>query len=256
MERFNQQTGQTLIETMAALFILVTGVSASVGLAIYALNSSTSIVKQIVGTGLAREGIEAVRNMRDTNWLKQDAVDTNCYNFEDLTAPNSQDGQCYKFWLGDANLSETPFCLNPTNNAGNCAGGAGFPTQDYALWFDYTNPIFWTLARQRGQDSYGLTFDATNSLGRGFYYTNGNTNCTNAAGMAEYCRKIIINKNTTSPYDTGEGDVGPLLEVRVRVWWVDKKCPRLDDWDESVSKVPPASCRIELQTYLTNWKDY
>ena len=56
------------------------GVSSAVGLAIYAFNSSSSVTKQIIATGLAREGIEAVKNMRDTNWLQQTTIDTNCYN--------------------------------------------------------------------------------------------------------------------------------------------------------------------------------
>ena len=66
-QKFPRNKGQTLIETLAAVFILVMGVSASVGLAIYAFNTSGGVVKQIIATGLAREGLEAVRNMRDSN---------------------------------------------------------------------------------------------------------------------------------------------------------------------------------------------
>ncbi len=250
MRKFFGQKGQTLIETMAALFILVTGVSASVGLAVYALNSSTSIVKQIVATGLAREGIEAVRNMRDTNWLKHMDIDEDCYNYEDLTAPNSMDGKCYKRWLGtdDPPDPDLPFCIDPTNSPNvNCSGGA--LTTNYALGFDYTQTNFWILSKQINNNRYGLTFNSTNSAGRGYYYTPGNINCANAAGMADYCRKIVITKQTDAPYDQDPNMT--LLYVRSQVWWVDKKCPRAADF----SNASP-SCRMELDTYLTNWKNY
>src|SRR5258708_8211428 len=88
-------SGESLIETMVAIFILVMGISAAVGLATYTFSSSTSITKQIVATGLAREGLEALRNMRDTNWLTS-TLSSNCY---DYTSGSSSGGNCYPTWL-------------------------------------------------------------------------------------------------------------------------------------------------------------
>ena len=245
--------GQSLIETLAALFILVTGVSAAVGLAVYALNSSTGILKEIVATGLAREGLEAVRNMRDTNWLK-DSVDIDgCHDF--VSGSPNQDN-CYKNWLGDQNMTIVPFCINPSNgNPSKCLGNAA--TKNYALGFNYTSANFWNLIRQDGSDkNYGLNFDGQNSGNSGFYSPGSGITCATASGKAEYCRKIIITKLTSAPYDQ---DTGPLVKVQSRVWWVDKKCPRISDWDEVASPqplIPPVSCRVELDSYLTNWKNY
>jgi type II secretory pathway pseudopilin PulG len=239
-----RETGQTLIETLAALFILVMGVTAATGLAIFAFNSSTSILKQIVATGLAREGLEAVKNMRDTNWL-QDTLSVNgCYNFE-TTANN--DADCYVNWLGDHPLSSVPFCIDPTNSgsASNCSGNTSIKT--YALGVDSAASDFWVWLRLTTND-YGLNFNSNISAGTGFYSPASGAVCDNSAGRSEYCRKIVLEKISSAPYNE---DTGPLLKVQSMVWWVDKKCPRAADFN-----LAPVGCRVELVTYLSNWKNY
>lgn len=244
--------GQTLIETLAALFILIMGVSAAAGLAIYTFSSSTSIVKQIVATGLAREGVEVVKNMRDINWLNDTlgipGSGTGCYDFA-----TSQAGQanCYHYWLGTSPSATAPYCLDPTNSATGCLGDTS--TSNYSLGLDASSygqstGLFWNLKRQFGTSNYGVTFNPTNSGNTGMYYSNGTTACANASGMSDYCRKIVITKVTTAPYNQ---DTGPLLQVRSQVWWIDKKCPRVSDYS-----LAPAKCKTELDSYLTNWKNY
>lgn len=126
----HNQSGQTLIETLVAVFMLVMGVSASLGLAIYALNSSRSVSKQIIASGLAREGIEAVKDMRDTNWLQQNPINNNCFNYLTL----DQTGDCYKSWLGNLG-GTTPYCLNPS---GGVSCGGGLQIAGYRLGFNAT----------------------------------------------------------------------------------------------------------------------
>src|SRR3990167_3392339 len=89
----NSQTGQTIIETVIGIFIMVMGITAAIGLATYSLSASTTVVKQMVGMGLAREAIEAVKNMRDTNWLKGSLVNT-CWNYQN----SSLTANCYQGW--------------------------------------------------------------------------------------------------------------------------------------------------------------
>lgn len=238
--------GQTLIETLVAIFILVMGVTAAVGLAIYALNSSSSITKQIIATGLAREGIEAVKNMRDVNWLRDTLATNGCYNY--VTAGTGQ-SPCYINWLGDTNLSIAPFCLNPSKNQGNC-NGSGTPTENYNLGFDSTDNNFWSLQVQSANGkNYGLVFNS-NPATSGFYAPGGGggLTCGNGAGRADYCRKVVLTVITTSPYDKDANL--PLLQVQSQVWWVDKKCPRSADWPGL------GKCSVEIDTNLTNWKDY
>ena len=65
----DHELGQTLIETLVAIFILTGGLLSAIGLATYSFQSTDSATRQIVGTALAREGVEAIQNIRDTNWL-------------------------------------------------------------------------------------------------------------------------------------------------------------------------------------------
>lgn len=234
--REDPRSGQTLIETLVAIFILVMGVTAAVGLAIYSFNSSTGITKQIIATGLAREGIEAVKNMRDTNWLQQTTIDTNCYNYSGATL----DAKCYKNWLNQK------YCIDPTNNSGhgnsNCTGT--FTTMSYNLGIDVSDPDFWVLERQNITNNYGL--DSNSNLSNfGFYKASNSAN-----GSADYYRKIVIEKDTTAPFQADPNGVGPRLKVKSQVWWVDKKCPRVPDYTAGMK------CSLEIDTNLTNWKDY
>jgi hypothetical protein len=92
---------------------------------------------------------------------------------------------------------------------------------------------------------FGLDFDANVGSGSfsGFYIPANSVN-----GNSDYYRKIVLTRFTTPPYDK---NIGPYLEVQSFVWWIDKKCPRAADW----AQANPA-CRVEIDSYLTNWKDY
>ncbi len=81
-----KQNGQTLIETLVASFILVMGITAALTLATYSLGATNNIRQQTIGLGLAREGLEVVKNMRDTNWLRGTSS-SDCYDFLSLIKP-------------------------------------------------------------------------------------------------------------------------------------------------------------------------
>jgi type II secretory pathway pseudopilin PulG len=114
-----RQSGQTLIETVVAVFILVMGIVAALGLAVYSLNASSNVTKQIVGIGLAREGVEAVKNMRDSNWLIG-SLSSTCYDF----SLNQSNLPCYTDWLGPNGSSgaRNGYSIDPGNgnNAQKC----------------------------------------------------------------------------------------------------------------------------------------
>ena len=207
---------------MVAILIMTMGLGAAVGLANYAFNASSNIIKQIIGMGLAREGIEGVKNMRDTNWLK-DTLAGDCYNFE----TGASDGSCNRNWL---NMS--------VSGGYNIDPGATSAT--YTLAFDPAQANFWQLASQGS--NYTLNYNATGSTG---LYSPG------AVGAASgYFRRITIAKDATGPFvQTG---VGPRLTVTSEVWWNEQRCPI------ATAAAPPTSgsCKIKLQMYLTNWRDY
>ncbi|HPN15286.1 MAG TPA: type II secretion system protein [bacterium] len=64
--------GQSLIEMLIVLFIIALGLFAVVSLIFSNVALQEQDADQIVATNLAREALEMVQNMRDTNWLLGD----------------------------------------------------------------------------------------------------------------------------------------------------------------------------------------
>lgn len=224
-ERHKQQ-GQTLVETMVASLVLVIGIGAAVSLAIYGLQATTSVSKQLIGVGLAREGIEAVKNMRDTNWLR-DPIESNCYNFY----TGSSDASCYAQWLTGT------YNIDP---------GSNLPTT-YALGFDASDADqheYWRLIPTTSR--YGLNYTpGTPTIG---FYSTSSSGTPVTSATSDFARKITLTKENFAPFDQ---NTGPRLKVTVDVWWKDRRCTTL-------GVTPPSnqSCKVTLETYLTNWKDY
>lgn len=220
------QRGQTLIETLVAIFILIMGIVSAVGLAIFSLNASTNITKQVIATGLAREGIEAVKNMRDTNWLNTDLKGNGCYSF---VTGNNNEASCYQNWQsGPYDIQANP------------------SSKEFVLDFTPGNPesSFWNLNEVSGGfgGRYALNYDGRAELS-GFY-----TAAIAPSGTSDYYRKIIITEEDPNPYSND-----PLfrrLLVTSQVWWKDKQCPTSGDWPGE------GKCSVQLETYLTNWKTY
>ncbi len=223
----NQQ-GQTLIETMVAAIVLVMGISAAVGLAVYGLNATSGISKQLQATGLAREGIEAVKNMRDTNWLRT-SLDSNCWDF--YTQTNI--ANCYSGWL-DGSSGNGGYQLIT-------GGGGGSLTRTFTLSFDANNSEhqYWNL--NPGNGTYDLDYSATSPSTGLFKPAAGKV------GNSGFSRKITLQTENFAPFDES---TGPRLLVRVDVWWTDKRCPASNDVPAS------GACLVTLKTYLTNWKNY
>lgn len=246
------QAGQTLIETVVAIFILVMGVTAAVGLAIYVLNASTNVTKQIIATGLAREGIEAVKNMRDTNWLKDTLDVDDCYNY--ITTNN--DADCYEQWLqptGGADATPDEDQKPKTAGFDLDYNGNDDDEEVYLTIDNNANNRYWRLNNpdcgvSENDCGWGLDFDPTiDGSFIGFYYVSNFDDEGEKHGSSEYYRKIILEKETDGEYRSEL----ERLSVIVQVWWADKKCPRVGDWTQAAPR-----CRLELVTYLTNWKDY
>ena len=63
-------TGFTLLETLIALSVLSVGIMAAFTLSTANLNTARANYQRILAANLAREGVEFIRNVRDSNWLK------------------------------------------------------------------------------------------------------------------------------------------------------------------------------------------
>ncbi len=66
----NVPRGQSFIEAMVAIGVIISSVSSSLALVQSSITATTKGGAQVVAANLAREGVEVVRAARDTNWLK------------------------------------------------------------------------------------------------------------------------------------------------------------------------------------------
>lgn len=127
------ESGQTLIETIVAIFVLTTGLSAGLGLAIFAFGSASEITERITATGLAREGIEVTRRMRDSNWLAGTLVGCGgvqqCYQTW-LTAPygisGTLTGRAYRLEFNPASVGNKWTLVQSNNYRLTTVPGSGF----------------------------------------------------------------------------------------------------------------------------------
>lgn len=78
--KIKSRRGETLIEVFVATMVLVVGALAATRLFAVATINNQLTKERVIATSLAREGIEAVRNIRDTNWLRFAGDRRTCWN--------------------------------------------------------------------------------------------------------------------------------------------------------------------------------
>jgi len=66
-------TGFTMIELLIAIAVFMIGIMAAFSLSLHNLNTTKENANRVIAANLAREGIETVRNIRDSNWLAREA---------------------------------------------------------------------------------------------------------------------------------------------------------------------------------------
>lgn len=237
----SEQSGQTLIETMIGIFILITALSSGLALAIYALSASSNSSNQLIASNLAREGVEVARMMRDTNWMAAPYASSG-HRLQNCTYPGSVQRLCFPRTF-----------VGPVFNLRNY----GTTEEDHYRFVMRNSPSFnWLLDTRNGQENYLLCLQAD-----GTYQHN-----TNGAGIncneATFARQILIlNGSTSSPYTgtstnpSASSNHSPERVIRSIVIWQGKGCTPF------TSSVVPSTftntnCRIVLDERLTNWRDY
>lgn len=73
--------GESLIETLIAITIVITALSAIMALFSSSNQTNQTTKERVIALNLAREGIEAVRYIRDTNWLNYSNNRRLCWNY-------------------------------------------------------------------------------------------------------------------------------------------------------------------------------
>lgn len=213
----HSQSGQTLVETLLATFILTTSLVAGLSLAIYALTSSAVSENQVIASNLAREGIEAVRMMRDSNWLaaEPDPASPDTDVTDDLQSCVDLSGSfCYP-----KAFTSPSFALNQGN---------------YRLSYNSSTRV-WSLQS-------GASFDL-------FLQDDGQYAPT-ANGVSVYAREISIAYNTANPYTAQN----PEVHVKSGVFWRGKNCTEFVGTSDLFAMT--TACKVIVEEHLTNWKDY
>ena len=72
-----RERGFTLVEAMVALIIITVALGPVFILATSSVNVALRIEHNLIASNLAQEGVEVVRNIRDTNWLNGSVFDAN-----------------------------------------------------------------------------------------------------------------------------------------------------------------------------------
>ena len=80
MNNFFKQSGQTLLELIFAMGILLIVVTSVLALTISNITGQKESENQIIANNLARESIEVIRNKRDSNWLARLSWDTGLFD--------------------------------------------------------------------------------------------------------------------------------------------------------------------------------
>jgi prepilin-type N-terminal cleavage/methylation domain-containing protein len=90
------QRGFTMIETILAVLIILTGVVGAYGIITNLTSYGMISPNRLSAVYLAKEGIEVVRNIRDTNWLNSYSWDNGLVSAS--CSPGSDENSCIIAW--------------------------------------------------------------------------------------------------------------------------------------------------------------
>lgn len=76
-EELKLNKGFTLVETLVALVLVSIAMGPILIMATMSINTEARIEHSLTAANLAQEGVEVIRNIRDTNWVNLQAYDTN-----------------------------------------------------------------------------------------------------------------------------------------------------------------------------------
>lgn len=235
-KNFFIRRGETLIEVMIALFVIAAASVATLSLLLTSRNSNENVANQTIALNLAREGLEGVRNVRDSNWQRWtyndaqywDCLDTlNC----DTDNPNDlwKDGSYIVYFDDDFRwvMQSGDFDLDLVGNEDFCNNGTEGTYCEYNLRkYNCTDISAPDVDLEALYHSYGLYDHALASLSADEVLSCGSAVNINSDGWGtDFFREINLRK---------EGD---SWRVDSAVYWI------------GVDGVQD----VTLTTYLTNY---
>jgi len=84
---FKNIKGETIAETIIALSVLAIGVTIASTAILSSLRNMNNAKNRIIAVNLAREGLETMRNVRDSNWLQYSDRRRECWNHDPSQTP-------------------------------------------------------------------------------------------------------------------------------------------------------------------------
>ena len=146
--QIKSRRGETIIEVLIAVLVLAVGIIAGVRLLISSGINNELSRERVVATNLAREGIEAVRNIRDTNWLRFAGERRRCWNNADFDSSITCEESGYvgvpikviedqTFYIAKFNSTNFRWELNNSpSDALDLTDGIDTSDEDYRLQID------------------------------------------------------------------------------------------------------------------------
>lgn len=183
---FKKRNGQGLLELIVAIGIIIAGVVATLTLVISSIQAGRKSADKIIASNLAREGIEIVRNIRDSNWITTGSNwDDGLISGTDPTAIPIID-----------NTNATSLDFTPSNFGAVCVGGKPDCTKIYK------------------SDSYYIQRSDPSNLSETYFYRLLYLNpiCQDSSGTEQ-----ILNKTSTDNCPTGYEKVG--IRVISEIHW-------------------------------------
>jgi four helix bundle protein len=215
------QSGQSLIETIVAIYILTMALTTALGVVVYSLSRSAVSQNEIVATNLAREGIDVVKAMRDSNWL---AGDDKGGQWALQACSDISDRLCFPKTYGKV----------PGYNK-----------------YDLNNPGNYRLEFKPAGETWELKNDASYDL---YLQANGTYDKTPSAIPAKYARMINISFNFGGGFAADNSNSNGEMVIKSVVAWRDKNCPTFLTSDDLLAL--SSGCKVVNESHLTNWKDY
>lgn len=170
--KFKSRCAESLIETIIAITVIIIGSSAAIGITHSALKGNESIGYKMVAMNLAEEGIEAVKNIRDTNYLRF------------ASAPDT----CWK------TLRATTAATVTNCSTSVISDGTYYLTRDLS-----TNLFAWGMATGTTKiEIWTYTLDTTPHQ----IYAQKSASCTGCTSSATiYSRKLTVANTDTNSFD-------------------------------------------------------
>jgi len=230
----------TLVEVIVAFSVLILVIVASTDLLVSVIRSNNENENTIVAYGLAQEGLEAVRNMRDSDWLLG----------ADFQGNIGSSGCPWTACFPDIAAQPQDFVLdfNLNNQNGNITDASSLPT--VAPWVlkpvDLTDPTStskdWSANSSNWMKTklYFQSTDPSDSSGNsGFWYKPCDQGCTEQPSLfSRYVEIQAVQSNTASV-----SNASPSAKVQKYL------VASVVKWQEL-----GRNKEVRLTTELTNWK--